>query len=84
MYLDKPRLDGVRVNAVAPAHIDPPLVWTADDVEEERMKDWIRDTPMGRLGKPEEIAPVVHFVASDAASFLPVSIVLADGGFTSR
>lgn len=73
---------GVRVNAVAPTYIDTPLVWTVDEVE-EKMKDWIRDTPMGRLGKPDEIASVVHFLASDAASLLTGSIVLADGGFTS-
>ena len=47
------------------------------------MKEWIRDTPMGRLGKPDEIASVVHFLASDAASLLTGSIVLADGGFTA-
>jgi NAD(P)-dependent dehydrogenase (short-subunit alcohol dehydrogenase family) len=37
---------------------------------------------MGRMGQPEEIASVVHFLASDAASLLTGSIVLADGGFT--
>ncbi len=73
---------GVRVNAVAPTYIDTPLVWSLDGVE-EKMRDWIRDTPMGRLGKPDEIASVVHFLASDAASLLTGSIVLADGGFTS-
>lgn len=73
---------GVRVNAVAPTYIDTPLVWTVEGVD-EKMKDWLRDTPMGRLGKPEEIASVVLFLASDAASLLTGSIVLADGGFTS-
>ena len=73
---------GVRVNAVAPTYIDTPLVWSVDGVE-EKMREWIRDTPMGRLGKPDEIASVVHFLASDAASLLTGSIVLADGGFTS-
>lgn len=73
---------GVRVNAVAPTYIDTPLVWTVEGVE-EKMKDWIRDTPMGRLGRTDEIASVVHFLASDAASLLTGSIVLADGGFTA-
>ncbi|MDQ3558281.1 MAG: SDR family oxidoreductase, partial [Pseudomonadota bacterium] len=39
-------------------------------------------TPMGRLGEPHEIASVVAFLASDAASLMTGSIVLADGGFT--
>jgi NAD(P)-dependent dehydrogenase (short-subunit alcohol dehydrogenase family) len=37
---------------------------------------------MGRVGQPDEIASVVHFLASDAASLLTGSIVLADGGYT--
>jgi NAD(P)-dependent dehydrogenase (short-subunit alcohol dehydrogenase family) len=73
---------GVRVNAVAPTYIDTPLLGTVPGVE-EMMKEWLRDTPMGRLGKPEEIAAVVHFLASDASSLMTGSIVLADGGFTA-
>jgi NAD(P)-dependent dehydrogenase (short-subunit alcohol dehydrogenase family) len=73
---------GVRVNAVAPTYIDTPLVWAVEGVE-EKMKDWLRDTPMNRLGRPEEIASVVHFLASDAASLITGEIVLADGGFTA-
>ena len=43
---------------------------------------WIGGTPMARLGKVEEIASVVLFLASDAASLMTGSIVLADGGYT--
>ncbi|SDB04340.1 SDR family NAD(P)-dependent oxidoreductase [Bauldia litoralis] len=73
---------GVRVNAVAPTYIDTPLVWAVEGVE-EMMKDWLRDTPMGRLGRPDEIASVVHFLASDASSIMTGSIVSADAGFIS-
>ena len=72
---------GVRVNAVAPTYIDTPLVHTVAGVE-KLMPDWLRDTPMGRLGRTDEIASVVAFLASDAASLMTGSIVLADGGFT--
>jgi NAD(P)-dependent dehydrogenase (short-subunit alcohol dehydrogenase family) len=45
-------------------------------------RTWLDMTPMGRVGQPEEIASVVLFLASDAASLLTGSIVLADAGYT--
>ena len=72
---------GVRVNAVAPTYIETPLTRFA--VEQDGLLDaWLRDTPMGRLGQPDEVASVVHFLASDAASLMTGSIVVVDGGFT--
>ena len=73
---------GVRVNAVAPTYIDTPL--TAFGIKEhpEMYATWVDMTPMGRVGRPDEIASVVLFLASDAASLLTGSIVLADGGYT--
>lgn len=72
---------GVRVNAVAPTYIETPL--TRFGMENKAMADvWIEMTPMARVGQPEEIASVVLFLASDAASLLTGSIVLADGGYT--
>jgi len=73
---------GVRVNAVAPTYIETPL--TAFGIEEnpEMYKIWLDMTPMGRVGQPEEIASVVHFLASDAASLVTGAIVAADGGYT--
>ncbi len=71
---------GVRVNAVAPTYIETPL--TKFGMEDKTMADvWIEMTPMGRVGQPEEIASVVLFLASDAASLMTGSIVLADGGY---
>jgi NAD(P)-dependent dehydrogenase (short-subunit alcohol dehydrogenase family) len=72
---------GVRVNAVAPTYIETPL--TRFGMEDQSMyPTWIEMTPMGRVGQPEEIASTVLFLASDAASLLTGSIVLADGGYT--
>ena len=72
---------GVRVNAVAPTYIATPLNAFADKTG-EMYRRWIDGTPQGRLGEPEEVASVVLFLASDMASLMTGSIVLADGGYT--
>ena len=73
---------GVRVNAVAPTYIETPLTSFGIKENPEMYKTWLDMTPMGRVGQPDEIASVVHFLASDAASLLTGAIVLADGGYT--
>ena len=72
---------GVRVNAVAPTYIRTPLNAFADQTS-EMYRRWIDGTPMGRLGEAEEVASIVAFLASDAASLMTGSIVLADGGYS--
>lgn len=71
----------VRVNAVAPTYIATPLNAFAD-TESAMYRRWIDGTPQGRLGTPEEVASIVHFLSSDAASLMTGSIVVADGGYT--
>jgi NAD(P)-dependent dehydrogenase (short-subunit alcohol dehydrogenase family) len=72
---------GVRVNAVAPTYIETPL--NAFVKSNPRMYDaWIGGTPMARLGQVDEIASVVLFLASEAASLMTGSIVVVDGGYT--
>lgn len=73
---------GVRVNAVAPTYIETPLTSFGIRENPEMYKIWLDMTPMGRVGQPEEIASVVHFLASDAASLVTGAIVAADGGYT--
>ncbi len=72
---------GVRVNAVAPTYIRTPLNAFADK-EGPMYQRWIDSTPMARLGEVEEVASVVAFLASDAASLMTGSIVLVDGGYS--
>jgi NAD(P)-dependent dehydrogenase (short-subunit alcohol dehydrogenase family) len=72
---------GVRVNAVAPTYIETPLT-AVNAADPDMYRHWIEGTPMARMGRPDEIASVVLFLASDAASLMTGSIVLADGGYT--
>jgi NAD(P)-dependent dehydrogenase (short-subunit alcohol dehydrogenase family) len=71
---------GIRINAVAPGYILTAL--TKDGVPQEWLAEWTAGTPVKRLGSPEEVASVVAFLASDAASFMTGSTVVADGGYT--
>ena len=72
---------GVRVNAVAPTYIDTPM--TRYGLRNEALKRvWLEATPMGRVGRTDEVASVVLFLASEAASLLTGSIVVADAGYT--
>ncbi|WP_406858189.1 SDR family oxidoreductase [Alsobacter sp. KACC 23698] len=73
---------GVRVNAVAPTYIKTPLTSFGIKENPDMYKVWLEMTPMGRVGQPDEIASVVHFLASDASSLMTGSIVVADGGYT--
>lgn len=72
---------GVRINAVAPTYIETPMV-NANPANLERIPIWLNDTPMGRMGKPEEVASAVLFLCSDAASLMTGAIVNVDAGFT--
>ncbi len=53
-----------------------------DDTERQEMDDLVREIPMGRLAKPEEVAQVVLFLCSDAASYMVGQAVAVDGGYT--
>ncbi|ASW09226.1 SDR family NAD(P)-dependent oxidoreductase [Rhizobium sp. 11515TR] len=72
---------GVRVNAVAPTYIETPMVM-AVEANRERIPVWLADTPMGRMGTPEEVASAVLFLASGAASLMTGAIVNVDAGLT--
>jgi NAD(P)-dependent dehydrogenase (short-subunit alcohol dehydrogenase family) len=72
---------GIRVNAVAPGYIRSAI--TESFLGKGSVRDyWLGGTPLGRMGNPEEIANVVVFLASDAASFVTGETLVADGGYT--
>lgn len=72
---------GIRVNAVAPTYIETPMV-LAVEANRDRIPAWLGDTPMGRMGTPEEVASAVLFLASSASSLMTGAIVNVDAGFT--
>ncbi len=69
----------IRVNAVAPGYVKTQMA----PVDEPRYRArWIDDAAMQRYAFPEEIAPTVVYLASDASSFMTGSVVVVDGGYT--
>lgn len=72
---------GIRAVAVAPGDVE---VRTIDDMPSNAAdRRWLRDTPLGRRGQPEDIASVVAFLCSDAAAFVTGQTVVVDGGWLS-
>jgi NAD(P)-dependent dehydrogenase (short-subunit alcohol dehydrogenase family) len=77
---------GVRVNAIIPGTIDTPMVHRELSVAsepDEHIKRFAASHPLGRIGRPDEVASVALFLASDAASFMTGSAVSVDGGLMS-
>ncbi len=70
---------GVRVNAVAPGFIETPILATIPDKVMAQMRD---EVPLKRLGRPEEIANVYAFLASDEASYINGAVIEVAGGLT--
>ncbi|RHW24885.1 SDR family oxidoreductase [Nocardioides immobilis] len=74
---------GVRVNSLHPGFIETPQLLERYEGS-ERHRAMVANTPMGRLGRPEEIAGVVAFLGSDDAGYMTGAEVYADGGWTAR
>jgi len=79
--------DNIRVNCICPGAIETPMLHRVlekqgdpDVVRKEKIKSY----PMGRFGKPEEVAQTALFLACDESSFMTGAVVVVDGGFTSH
>ena len=77
--------EGIRVNAIAPGFFiteqNRALLTNPDGSYTERGKDVIRQTPFGRMGKPEELCGTIQYLMSDAAAFVTGTVAVVDGGF---
>lgn len=74
---------GIRVNAVCPGVVDTPMFAALETISPEAMKEFVRDQPIARLGRPEEMAAAVLWLCSSAASFVIGAAIPVDGVYTA-
>ncbi|ANE45952.1 short-chain dehydrogenase [Paenibacillus swuensis] len=73
--------EGIRINAVCPGYVETPMLADASEPERRALEE---AHPIGRLGRAEEVAKAVLFLASDDASFVVGSSLMVDGGYTAQ
>ena len=75
---------GIRINALCPGSVETPMVERALSTHPDAMKEVIKDIPLGRLGRSEEIASAALWLCSPGASFVIGHALVVDGGYTAR
>ena len=74
---------GVRINSIAPTYIETAMTKSVAQQDKAMLQTWMEFTPMGRMGRPDEIAAIALFLAAPASSVMTGAIVMADAGYTT-
>ena len=72
---------GIRVNAICPGCIETPM---GDAIDPSALAEFLKQQPIGRMGRPEEVAAAVLWLCSDAASMVLGVALPVDGGFVAH
>lgn len=76
--------DGIRVNAVSPGHLERPTSVGGAAARLADTRNLVLRYPLGRLGRPEDVAHAIGFLASDEASFITGTTLVVDGGYSAQ
>jgi NAD(P)-dependent dehydrogenase (short-subunit alcohol dehydrogenase family) len=73
---------GIRVNAIAPGYFGSDMTKAVSVQEPEMVAEWVRRTPAGRMGRPEELGPLVTYLCGEHSDFVVGQTIVIDGGYT--
>jgi NAD(P)-dependent dehydrogenase (short-subunit alcohol dehydrogenase family) len=73
---------GIRVNAIAPGYFASDMTKAVTAEEPEMVAEWMRRTPAGRMGRPEELGPLVSYLCGEHSDFVVGQTIVIDGGYT--
>jgi NAD(P)-dependent dehydrogenase (short-subunit alcohol dehydrogenase family) len=73
---------GIRVNAIAPGYFASDMTKAVTAQEPEMVAEWMRRTPAGRMGQPEELGPLVNYLCGEHSDFVVGQTIVIDGGYT--
>jgi NAD(P)-dependent dehydrogenase (short-subunit alcohol dehydrogenase family) len=73
---------GIRVNAIAPGYFASDMTKAVTAQQPELLDEWMRRTPAGRMGRPEELGPLVTYLCGEQSNFVVGQTIVIDGGYT--